>query len=122
MTVRKAVLLAAAVAFFAISALAADVTGKWTATVEGRGGSQEVTFDLKADGNNLTGSVTTPRGAGDIKNGKVDGDNISFDQVLSMGGNERTINYTGKVAGDEIHFTRKFGDRPGTEFTAKRAK
>ena len=38
---------------------AADVTGKWTAEVQGRGGNpMTVTMNLKADGNNLTGTVS----------------------------------------------------------------
>jgi hypothetical protein len=61
----------------------------------------------------------------DIANGKVDGDNISFDQVLNFNGNSFTISYQGKAAADgTINFTRTFGgggDRPPQTFVAKRA-
>ena len=47
---------------------------------------------------------------------------FSFTQVVNFNGNEMKINYTGKVDGDAIKFTRTVGDRPAVEFTATRAK
>jgi opacity protein-like surface antigen len=115
--------LALGVLFFALSsvaALAADFNGKWTAEVQGRMGTQTLTFDFHVDGSTLTGKITTPRGDSDITDGKVDGDNISFTQKLSFNGNDITVNYAGKADGDTIKFTRTVGDRPATEFVAKR--
>jgi hypothetical protein len=101
----KKIILSAAV--FALSALAADVTGKWTAEVPGRqGNTQETTFNLKADGGTLTGTVTNRRGDSEIKDGKVDGDNISFVVVRTLGDNEIKQTYKGAVSGDTIKFTR----------------
>jgi hypothetical protein len=110
-------------ALSSVAALAADVNGKWTAEVQGRNGMQTLTFDFHVDGSTLTGKVTTMRGDMDITNGKVDGDNISFDQVMNFNGNSMTINYKGTASGDTINFTRTFGgggDRPPTQFVAKR--
>jgi len=104
-----------------VAALAADFNGKWTAEVQGPMGTQALTFNFHVDGSKLTGKVTTPRGDSDITDGKVDGDNISFAQVLSFNGNDFKIMYTGKMDGDTIKFSRQFGDRPASEFTAKRA-
>jgi hypothetical protein len=83
---------------------------------------QTVVFDLHVDGSTVTGKVTTPRGDIDISNGKVDGDNISFDTALNMNGNSMTISYKGTASGDTINFTRTFGggDRPPVQFVAKR--
>jgi autotransporter translocation and assembly factor TamB len=109
------------------TAFAADVTGKWTAQVPGRQGNmQEMTINLKADGSTLTGSITTPRGDMDIKDGKIDGNNISFSQTFERGGNSMTILYKGKVSsdGDSIEFTREMqgGQGQARTFTAKRVK
>ncbi len=104
-----------------VSALAADFSGKWTGDVTTPRGTQTLTFEFKVDGAALTGTVTTPRGSNDISNGKVDGDNISFDQVMNFNGNEFKITYTGKADGDTIKFTRQMGERGSTEFVAKRA-
>jgi hypothetical protein len=117
---RKLGLAALFLALGSVAALAADFSGKWTADVQGRMGTQTLTFDFHVDGATLTGKVTTPRGDTDISNGKVDGDNISFDQVLNFNGNSMTIHYTGKADGDTIKFSRQMGDRPATEFVAKR--
>ncbi len=52
----KRLLVLAAV--FALSVLAADVTGTWKATAEGPNGTMERTFVLKAEGDKLTGEAT----------------------------------------------------------------
>jgi hypothetical protein len=124
------------------SALAADVTGKWVAQVQGRQGTQEYTFNFKQEGTKLTGTLTTPRGENPLSEGKVEEDNISFVQTMSFGGNEMKFVYKGTISGDEIKFTRTMeGGMPGggpgggqgagpgggrgpggMEFVAKRAK
>lgn len=109
------------IALGSVTALAADFNGKWTAQVETPRGTQTMTFNFHVDGAKLTGTVTTPRGDSEISNGKVDGDNISFDVVRNFNGNEFKISYTGKADGaDSIKFSSQFGDRPAREFTAKR--
>jgi hypothetical protein len=119
---RKLALAFLVVTFGAVTALAADVSGKWTGTLETPRGTQNISFDFHVDGSSLTGKVTTPRGESDISDGKIDGDNISFTQAVSFNGNDFKINYTGKIDGDQIKFTRTMGDRPAVEFTATRAK
>jgi hypothetical protein len=116
----------------AMTAMAADVTGKWTAQLPGRGGqTREATFNFKVDGNTLTGTISGPRGDMDISDGKIDGDTIAFSQTMEFNGNTMKILYKGTVSGDTINFTRTRegggggGDgRKGggsAEFTAKRA-
>ncbi|MGI8745299.1 MAG: hypothetical protein ACR2NN_22545 [Bryobacteraceae bacterium] len=108
----------------AIAAFAADVSGKWMAEMPGRGGNtMKLTFDLKADGSALTGTVANPQGETAISDGKVDGDTITFTVTREMQGNTVKQNYTGKVAGDEIKFSvvREGGQGQAREFTAKRS-
>ena len=119
--IRKLALAVLFVTLGTVSALAADFNGKWTADVPGRNGTQTMTFDLHVDGGNVTGKVTTARGDNDIT-GKVDGDTITLNQTMSMGGNSMTVTYTGKADGDTIKFSRAMGDRPATEFVAKRTQ
>jgi len=112
--------------FAALSlAWAADVNGKWTAQVPGRGGqTRETTFNFKAEGEKLTGTVSGMQGDNPISDGKISGDEISFTVKVSFNGNDVILLYKGKVSGDEIKMTRtrQGGDQPGQEFTAKRAK
>ncbi len=107
----------------ASAASAADVTGKWVAQVPGRDGqTRETVFNLKTEGGQLTGTVTTQRGEQQISEGKINGDDLSFATVMEFGGNQMKFLYKGKVAGDEIKFTRQREGREGAqEFTAKRS-
>jgi hypothetical protein len=105
---------------------AADVSGQWTAQVPGRGGNtMETTFNFKADGEKLTGSMSNQFGDREISDGKVTGDDVSFIINIEFGGNQMTMVYKGKASGNEIKFTReiKGGDFPGPrtqEFVAKK--
>ena len=123
----RILLTGALVGIFAIAAFAADVTGKWTAEVPGRGGNMATnTFVFKQDGAKLTGTVDGGRGnPSDIADGKVDGDNISFTRTVSFGDNTFKMVFKGKINGNEIKFTRTMeggqGGAPPTEFTAKKA-
>ena len=123
----------------AFSAFAADVTGKWTYEAPGRGDNpgRPTTITLKADGMKLTGTVPgggggrggggggTPPADQEISNGKVDGNNISFEVKRTMGGNEVVIKYEGTLDGDslKLKITRpgQDGTPTTTEATAKRA-
>jgi hypothetical protein len=103
--------IAGLLALTAALASAADVSGKWTAEMQGRDGqSREITFNFAVNGDQLTGTITTPRGDSDISDGKVEGNNISFNQKMTFGEREVTINYKGTVSddGNSIEFTRSF--------------
>ena len=111
---------------FAIAAYAADVTGKWTAEVPGRGGNMQTnTIVLKQEGVKLTGTLDGGRGGPvEITNGKVEGDTVSFTVVRSFGGNDVKQNFKGMVSGSEIKFTRTMEGgqgAPAVEFTAKKS-
>jgi len=105
---KRVVLLCALLALSSLAALAADVTGKWTSEGMGRGnkggkGGGTQTFTLKQDGATLTGTVQGGRGpAGEIANGKVDGDNVSFEVTREFNGNSMTIKYSGTVSGGSM--------------------
>ena len=106
---------------------AADVTGKWTAEMQGRNGnSMTVNMNLKQDGDKLTGSISGRNGDTDITDGHIDGNTISFKVVREFNGNQMTQSYKGTVDGDTIHFSVTMeggnmgGGRP-REFDAKRA-
>jgi len=123
MNTRIAVGLMALLALLVVVASAADVSGTWKGTSQGRDGkTRETTFTFKVDGEKLTGTVSGRMGDREISEGKVAGDEISFAVKVSMGDREFKMLYKGKVAGDEIKFSvqREGGDRT-TEMTAKRS-
>jgi hypothetical protein len=116
-------LLASAAAFLllAVSAFAADVDGKWTGNVSTPNGDIPVTFNFKAEGATLNGSMAGPDG-GDIaiKDGMIDGPNISFWLSLDMGGNALKLTYKGVVATDHIKISGEAAGMP-FEFVVKKA-
>jgi len=104
----------AALMLLTVSAFAADVDGKWTGNVSTPNGDIPVSFNFKADGAMLSGSMSGPDG-GDIaiKDGKIDGANISFWLNIDFGGNSLKLTYTGVVAADQIKIS---GDADGMPF------
>jgi hypothetical protein len=91
------------------------------------------TFNLKAEGSNLSGTVVGPMGnENEIIDGKIDNDNVSFAVKVNRMGNEMKINYKGTVSGDEMKITYSMeggmggppggGNRPPMEMVAKRQK
>jgi hypothetical protein len=124
----KVLRLALATSLAAFSLWAADVSGKWTAEMQGpNGNARTVTMNLKADGSKLTGTVNGGRGGeAEISDGKVDGNDLSFSVVREFNGNKMTQTYKGKLDGDVIHFNMKMeggpmGNMPERQFDAKKA-
>jgi hypothetical protein len=101
-------------------AIAADVDGKWTGTIPGM--DIPVAYTFKADGNTLTGTSSGPNDTTvPIKNGKIDGNNISFSVSFDMGGQEMKIDYKGVVSPDQIKLSFDMMGQT-TEIIVKKAK
>jgi hypothetical protein len=104
-------------------ALAADVSGTWTASFDTQVGKQEYTYTLKVDGGVVTGTAKSNLiGDSTLSDGKVDGNKISFVERGNYQGMPLQFNYTGEIAGDEIRFKRELMGFPAEEFVAKRSK
>jgi enterochelin esterase-like enzyme len=123
MILRTAMTLVALVAF-SLPALAQDVNGTWKAEFDTQRGLQKYTFVIKRDGKELTGKASVEldgqRREVDLKEGKIEGDTVTFVETLKFQDNELRITYTGKVSADGIKFTRQVGDFGSTEALAKR--
>jgi hypothetical protein len=123
----------------AFALMAADITGKWVAEQPGRNGgpARQTTFDLKADGATLTGTMTGGMGGGPrrggvaavpralaISDGTIDGNNISFTVKVEFNGNTMVSKYEGTLSGDELKL-KVTRDTPNgaqtSELTAKRS-
>lgn len=106
----------------AATAMAADVTGTWTADMKTPdGNSIHLTYTFKQDGTTLTGTEQGPQGDPmEISNGKIDGDKFSYD--ISFNG--MTVHHDCTVTGDEIKMSAKSdsGGFPDMELTLKRVK
>jgi hypothetical protein len=115
-----AVLLAAA-----LPASAGDLLGRWNAEFDSPIGVQKYVYEFKGAADALAGEATYEHSMGKgtvpLKDVKVDGDKVSFTELLSIEGNQITITYAGTLSGDELKLTRTVGDFGTEQLTAKRA-
>ena len=80
-----------------------DVTGTWKSSFTNQDGQvRESTFKLKAEGEKLTGTVSGRQNDTAIEEGKIKGEEISFQVTREFNNNKVVTKYTGKVAGDTI--------------------
>jgi hypothetical protein len=116
--------IAFAFALLGVVRAADGITGKWTAEFESQVGQQKYVFELKADGEKLTGKATGQRqdqkSETEIKNGKIVKDEVSFTEALKIQDQEIVVEYKGKLAGDELKLHRKVGDFAEYDIVAKR--
>ena len=124
MKYRQLFLLAALAAAGACSASAADATGKWKAEFDSPIGHLKYTYDLTADSGKITGKafrdVDGAKSDTEVKEGKIDGDTVSFVEIIRPQDDDVRIEYSGKITGDEMKLTRKVGDIATMEIVAKR--
>ena len=107
-TLQSLIQLAACLALTAsLTAVAQDkkpeITGTWKTSFTNQDGQvRESTLKLKAEGEKLTGTISGRNNDTPIENGKIKGEEVSFQVTREFGGNKIVIKYTGKVAGDTI--------------------
>ena len=103
------------------AASAAGLDGKWTGTV----GQSQVTFEFKTQGDKLTGTLDNAAqpGATELKDVKLKGDEVSFHVVRTLNEAETKVEWTGKLAGDELKLQRgAVAGNALAEVVAKRVK
>ncbi len=109
----------------------ADPTGTWSWTVPGRNGGpdRKMTLKLKAEGDKVTGKLTSPARGGEtrdteIKDGKMKGNELSFTVTREFNGNTFVTKYNGKVSADAIKGKMEFernGETQSRDWEAKKA-
>ena len=104
-------------------ALAAPIDGKWVGEVQGQDGSpMQISYTFKADGDKLTGTTSSPDGKEiAIKDGKINGNNISFSVSIDMGGQEMKMEMKGVLSGDDLKLSMDMMGQ-AMEIPLKRAK
>ena len=126
---KKITFLSAALLVASLSLMAAGIDGKWTAEMtnrakKGTGTKVVTTFDFKANGESLTGTVSaTARrtNTAEIIDGKVAGNKVSFKTKATTKKGEQNTVWEGTVDGDTFKGTRgREGAKRTAEFSAKR--
>jgi hypothetical protein len=106
----------------ALAIAAADVNGKWQTNLPNPSGPHPAIFEFHAEGDKVSGKMSTVNGSLPISEGKIVGDKLFF--VIEFPAPDRMIRieHDGLVTHDEIKFTRRIPGEPAQEFTAKRVK
>jgi hypothetical protein len=105
-----------------VSAFAADIDGKWSATYETQGMTITTTWDLKAEGTKLTGKASSSLGDRDLTEGKIEGKEVSWVEVIDVQGTTIKVVCKGTLNGDELKLSRTVSEFGTTEVVAKRQK
>jgi len=81
-----------------------DINGRWSATVTGpNSDSATSALNLKASGSQVTGTFTHPKGLDlEIQNGKLQGNQVSFDATAKVKGETYRLHYSGVIKSDSI--------------------
>src|SRR5438094_829559 len=81
---------------------AADLSGTWKSEFDSQIGRQKYIYTLKQDGDKLTGKanseVNDQKHEAQLSEGKVEGDKVSFVEMLSFNGNDIRIAYSGTIS------------------------
>jgi hypothetical protein len=105
---------------FATPAFAAGVDGDWSGSLDTPNGPVQIGYSFKSDGTTLTGTTTGPDGSKiPIKDGKIDGDKITFAVDFDLGGTPTTFKYAGMVSADSIALSSDFQGQ-SFNFTVKK--
>lgn len=124
MKISGKILFLSIIGLLMVNARAGDISGRWHAEFDTQIGTQKYTFTFKEDGTNLSGQaaaeVNDQKRETELKDGKIQGDKLSFVEMLNWQGNDVRIRYTGKIGTNGIDFTREVGDFATENFKATR--
>jgi hypothetical protein len=97
-----------------------SVDGSWKIIVNSPMGKQESTLEFVASGATLTGKQSAQGQSSDIKDGKVDGDKVTWSNSVTTPF-PMTLEFTGTVAGDTLNGSVKAGAFGSFPFEGARA-
>lgn len=114
-----------------LNAQSSDISGEWELTREGGpgggggqrggrrggGGGGPTKMVIEQDGYTFTGTLELPFGEAKIREGTIDGDEITFVVQIETPRGNFEMQYTGKVEGDSMAGTWTGGRGGGGEFT-----
>jgi hypothetical protein len=113
-----ATLMVTAMLSSVVKAADVDVTGKWIMTVNTPAGSGNPIFELKQDGEKVTGSYSGALGEAAVT-GSLKGTELTLNIPIS--GQDLTVVYTGKVEGNSVSGKVVLGDLGEGTFTGKKS-
>ena len=117
----KSRILALALLLASTSAFAADIDGKWVGSIDSPQGAMVINYTFKSQGTTFTGTTAAPDGSElAIKDGKIDGNKVTFTLTMDFGQGPTTFVYTGEVSATDLKLHTSFMDMP-IDFALKKA-
>ncbi|HLM61817.1 MAG TPA: S9 family peptidase, partial [Pyrinomonadaceae bacterium] len=99
-----------------------NLGGKWTMTADAGGQKITINLELKQDGATLSGSMSSPVGAGTLTDGKVSGNMATGIFKAEVQGQAMELKMEGTVEGDKMSGTLSGQGLPPITFTATKDK
>jgi hypothetical protein len=88
---------------------AKNLTGKWLVKIESQMGNFELTMTIEQEGNDFTAELVSAMGKIEVQNGVVSGDEVTFSASAPIGGQDTSMEFSGKIKGDKIEGTISIG-------------
>jgi protease II len=96
--------------------------GKWNLTADANGQAIPITLELKQDGANLSGSLSSAVGGGTLTEGKVSGKTLMGTFKVEVHGQPMELKMEGAIDGDKMTGTLSGQGLPPMTFTATKEK
>jgi hypothetical protein len=104
-------------------AQAKDPSGRWTATLGRDGKSMTSTMELKLSGDQVSGTIDLAPGVKvQIQNGKLEGNQLTFDVAAPEHGHKKNIHFIGDLSDDSITLRNESGGKQGRTMIFQRAR
>lgn len=94
--------------------------GTWDLTVNSPQGAMAVTMVVNQNGTNFTGTTTSQMGSSPISNGSIDANRLTWTTLMSINGQDMTLNYRAEITGNRITGTIAAGDLGTFPFTGEK--
>jgi hypothetical protein len=108
-----------------LSALAQEnaSSGRWTATLTKGDRTGTATLNMSISGTGVTGTLSDPSGQlWQIENGKLEGNQLTFDVTAREHGGTKNIHFFGQVADGLITLHNESHSKPGQTMSFHRTK
>ncbi len=99
---RTALTIGIATTLAATSAVAEDLAGTWTLSIDTPRGTQHPTLEIEKDENGYSGTYNSLRGPIDIEKIERDGNSFAFPLTISVPIGDVEVNYAGSFEGKEM--------------------
>lgn len=99
---------------------AVDPSGEWSLTVDTPDGEQAARLSMQKEGDQITGTLSTPMGNVNIDTGSMNGNEIRLTATIDMGGQSVRATLTGTIEGDSMKGTVVMGSIGSFSFTGSR--